>query len=511
MSKADRPSIEASPGRVLRWLGLLSAGLVAVFLFCLGLAGSASAEVDPTFFQELPTTQQHAATDFFYEQSPQSTVPYEGGAAELSESISHTYESQSESQPFYEELVGDVNEVGQDDELFPPVEDAVPEIWAASGAFTVGWKIGEGLDSLFALVGLGPDSAPEPEYVPGYSFCYSERCGSELHYEPYGTSLWEGKDVQQHPGAYVYSGELFEEGRSGGGYFPYVRWFQGKCDEGFSALNPPPEATVQGDVATGVTCLDPPLEGEFEYYLAYPYIPIQKLLSREEFHHYDPLIDPAPGRRSESPANPGTRIVEEKAAEDIDESEFDQAYITEVVEPEPSHEYFPAPTATEKKVDEEERRCDRGTPTFDNLGGNGSPGPFAVKEPMAFTVTDLPEGVESPSPVYLRWGETTWVGEAREEPEFYDLWGGWGFRHIAAKHGWNALDRAETEEALLRVQVPEKRGDKYIYTALDSAPGVGEVECERKVAVQFEVGANPKTEIEDPVARGIVSSFNAVK
>ncbi len=56
---------------------------------------------------------------------------------------------------------------------------------------------------------------------------------------------------------------------------------------------------------------------------------------------------------------------------------------------------------------------------------------------------DAPLGV----PVFMRWGYT------RRVENVYADWGGWGFRHIAAKHGWGAADKAATVEALQRAPV----------------------------------------------------------
>ena len=47
--------------------------------------------------------------------------------------------------------------------------------------------------------------------------------------------------------------------------------------------------------------------------------------------------------------------------------------------------------------------------------------------------------------VSLRWG--------RAFPSAAD-WGGWGYRHIAAKHGWTGADRVATAEALARPPTP---------------------------------------------------------
>jgi hypothetical protein len=88
-----------------------------------------------------------------------------------------------------------------------------------------------------------------------------------------------------------------------------------------------------------------------------------------------------------------------------------------------------------------------------------------------------------------------------------DLWDGWGWRHIQAKHGWNGLDREETELALDTPQIPvERPGGKWLYSVVDPEPGLEGVKCERRMVVKFEKGKE-----EDPAPLGIVTSFNAVK
>lgn len=225
-----------------------------------------------------------------------------------------------------------------------------------------------------------------------------------------------------------------------------------------------------------------------------------------------PGIEPVPDNLEGQPKLPTEKQLKERVEAELGTTGY--PVINRFLNHETQPENFPDPRITKKKVDEEERRCDRGTPSFENPGGNGSPEPFAKKEESAFTIASLPEGVGSPSPVYLRWGATSWLPGTEEfsETPYLDLWGGWGYRHILAKHGWNALDREETELALSTPQVPKKEAaDLYRYSAIDPTEGSGSVECERRVLVAFETGTNPKTEEKDPAPRGVVTSFNAVK
>ncbi len=474
----------------------------------LPFATSASAEVNPNFYEELTAVNQKAVVNFLYEQSPQATVPYtEEAAVEGSEALLESYEELPEQQkPVFAYIVGGVNTLVEDAKLAPAVELGVPEIIATGGgAFVTGYLIGTGIHAIIGEVGLPFGSAPEEKFLgaEGFEFCYSHNCEGELQWHPYGYDIYYGGTIQQKPGAYTYSGTAYHYGERYG-YFGQVRWFEPPCPS--SDFSPPPYANLGLDPSTEAHCWTGSESAPVE--MVYPYITKQQVLSLKRFHHFNPLTEPEPEWRVKAPEDPGFTVVYEAAEEALDQSEGLQAWLGSTFEPATRSESLPAPTATKKKVDDEERRCDRGSgPTFYNLDGNNGPTPFEVKEPPAFTVTDLPEGIESPSPVYLRWGETSWLGEALEEPQFMDLWGGWGYRHIQAKHGWNALDREETALALLTPQKPVKGiGTNWVYSTDAIASGVGGAECERRVVVQFEKGFE-----EDPAPRGIVTSYNVAR
>ncbi|HEV7483494.1 MAG TPA: hypothetical protein VGO13_10390 [Solirubrobacterales bacterium] len=167
--------------------------------------------------------------------------------------------------------------------------------------------------------------------------------------------------------------------------------------------------------------------------------------------------------------------------------------------------HLPWHRITEEK---EDHRCDRAPgATYEDPGGNETPEPFESKIEAPFTVTTRPEGFGS-TEVFLRWGTSYWKPGIKEFEgiPYIDLWGGWGYRHILAKHGWSALDREETELALTTaLPTPTGKESKFVYSAPDTDKGAGGVECIRHVVVDFESGGG------DPSPRGIVTSFNGVK
>lgn len=169
-------------------------------------------------------------------------------------------------------------------------------------------------------------------------------------------------------------------------------------------------------------------------------------------------------------------------------------------------EEHPNPLVTQE---DEDHRCDRGDgPTYQNPGGNVDPDPFDFHLPTPFNIANRPPSGEGVA-VYLHEGTTHWVpGRHPEIPadeQFIDDWGGWGYRHIAAKHGWSQLDYDETVYALSVGQPAfNPASENYDYVAPVATPGNGGVACIRTVAIDFE----PDTG--DPRARGVVTSFNAV-
>lgn len=63
----------------------------------------------------------------------------------------------------------------------------------------------------------------------------------------------------------------------------------------------------------------------------------------------------------------------------------------------------------------------------------------------SFAVTHAYQGIDT---VFLRWGRTDFLPLARGGK---GDWNGWGYRKIAAKHGWSPTIAARVQEALLTV------------------------------------------------------------
>ncbi|HVO55420.1 MAG TPA: hypothetical protein VMT37_13495 [Solirubrobacterales bacterium] len=216
-----------------------------------------------------------------------------------------------------------------------------------------------------------------------------------------------------------------------------------------------------------------------------------------------PGIEPVPYEGKGQPTLPSSKQLEERTQEELESGAYPE--VNRLLNFQDDPENFPDPRITRTR---EDHRCDRSPgPTYENPDRNLGPEPFAKKEEAEYNVTARPEGFKS-TPVFLRWGTTFWEPSRKkfkeeERTPYMDLWGGWGYRHIVAKHGWSELDRAETELALELDLTPlEESSGKWKYEEFDPIGGVGGVECVRAVIVKFE------TKEGDPAPLGIVSSYN---
>jgi hypothetical protein len=452
-------------------------------------AASAQAEPNAEWFEDASPAEQQGIVDYLYELSPQGSTPYTGeSAVKEAEEITKAAAAEDPASPAIGDLAGGINSMEEGSGLIPSLADSVPYIAAAGTSFAIGWKIGEGINADFLHIGLSEGSAPD---IATYEqFCYSQECGGALDWAPYGEHVYREATVQQKPGAYLYDGYL-----NGSGHWIGIRWFEPPCL--FSLKNPPPGARMQTHLNPEANCW---VGYTAPVYVEYPYILPSDLVRLALLHRYNPL-DGEPSHVTPAPKDPGTAEVEEATAEVIDSSTFMQEWLDYVREP----ENYPDPLVTETKND---HRCDRSPgPLYENPGGNGTPEPFAKRIEAPFTVANKPEGFKE-AEVFLRWGMTDWEPsrESFEDPVPYrDLWGGWGYRHILAKHGWSALDQEETALAL-SLSVPEEttKATKFVYEVPEVATGVGGVPCTRVVVVDF------GTQAGDPSPRGIVTSFNKV-
>jgi hypothetical protein len=155
---------------------------------------------------------------------------------------------------------------------------------------------------------------------------------------------------------------------------------------------------------------------------------------------------------------------------------------------------MPDPTETGEK---DERSCDRSTPDCV---------PQSQQDPTGFTAVSDPELVESSTftttrgPTVLNYG----YAEARVDDDLD--FGGWGYWHIRAGHGWSLADDADTRIALedpTPIPATDRKGvDPYEFHG-PKYPGKGGAVCRRVVLVDFGTTAG------DPGPKGIITSYGA--
>jgi hypothetical protein len=81
-------------------------------------------------------------------------------------------------------------------------------------------------------------------------------------------------------------------------------------------------------------------------------------------------------------------------------------------------------------------------------------------------------------------------------------WEGWGWRHIAAKHGWSTADEQATADALREAPDPLSPGDDRLRYVGDEYDNDGAI-CERVVVV----APNALTQFNEPAPKEITTSY----
>ncbi len=156
----------------------------------------------------------------------------------------------------------------------------------------------------------------------------------------------------------------------------------------------------------------------------------------------------------------------------------------------------PSPPASEQ---ENVEACDRSTPTFPVVAPENDPTPevFDVITDPALVASSTFSSLRGNT--VLRWGRTRYLGtDERGDPD-YD---GWGYSHIAAKHGWSLEDDADTRVALRSVVFPsrnERTADGWDF--FGPTYRQNSLTCTREVAVDFGTTSG------EPAPRGIITSY----
>ncbi len=162
---------------------------------------------------------------------------------------------------------------------------------------------------------------------------------------------------------------------------------------------------------------------------------------------------------------------------------------------------------------EEDHLCDRSTPLGSDPDPSrgtepGDPRQYDVFRPAELLAPlapgfGLPFASHDSKTAELRWGRAKWVASKG--------WMGWGYRKIAAKHGWAPVDAAETQAAMSRPPAAEYEDPATHDVASREYRGLpyqqNGVTCERVVIVAYL--RSPAEAADDPPnpEKGIVTSY----
>jgi hypothetical protein len=387
------------------------------------------------------------------------------------------------------ELEEELPELVEDTEG-PDIAGVLPTVVAATSGFAIGYA---GTSFVMGLLNIDPRPS-EP---------VGERASREANRwlaVPPNTVVWSKGGVGNitTPNAWGFQG--YSENKGGG------RTYSG-------GITNPEGGTCAEELFGGGEILWAPGWGE------YPFGPCGGAKEELNYILWEPLRlqaceSPCTGLELITIPKPETPIptlgeVSENIKEELESEKYPAANRWANYRLDPHH--FPNPEVTELEIKQKDRLCDRGTPLFEDPDRSLAPGAFEKFEKTPYSVTERPSGTGS-EPVYMRYGTTDWEPARtkwieEEKTPYLDAWGGWGYRHIVAKHGWNLLDSEETQIALNDDLFPTKTGPKnelWRYESPEINPISPTVGCNRVVIVDFE------QEEGDPASRGIVTSYNEV-
>jgi hypothetical protein len=450
------------------------------------LPATAGAYQDPGWYASQSTGNQHAIMDFLYDEGPQGVTPYAGDPATQATGMVNDLLQESPGDAGYGDLAAQLTRsegvLGLIPET-PPLAAPIPAALALE-AFGAGWLIGTGANELFLHIGLPDGSAPS---APPGDFCYSAACGGELSYRPYGAVIYYGATVQQSPGAYLYYGE------QGGFSYTPARWFEQPCP--FSGFSAPPDSRMQTGVASGVQCAYGTY-GELRAPVSvdYPYVTVGDLEHLDMLHRYNQGADGSPTFTSPAPPDPGISTTEQRAQNALDgENPTLRAWLAWENDPNKDPAEDPEKNKPGTGYDDNDP-CNpngQGIPRYEPVRKPGS----TETDPRTSLEQDFPDSVGAdgqPTTVHLYWGTLL----------------GFGYRHIAYKHGWGSGDIASTAEALQTL--PTVEGDTATYR--DVYTGTGGVSCSRVVVVGLDNRdpsfAPPPDNV--PAPKGIITSYHQI-
>ncbi|HEX7300377.1 MAG TPA: hypothetical protein VF257_15370 [Solirubrobacteraceae bacterium] len=279
---------------------------------------------------------------------------------------------------------------------------------------------------------------------------------------------------------------------SGDGPFKAIKdYLGGVCGNQWEGGPPEPFVGVGASDSLCVESYDPliynPMSGWFWY------VPASAIHPTSTLKDYDPGTDTPDIPSRYAPDAPDSDTGRSALGDTLDgpDAGLLREWLDYEMDPDPDPSENPLETGIPPQIPRD-KRCEISTPAPDS---DTTTDRWAVHTTFQRKTLD-----GNMVDTYLYWGVAT---APSEKP-----WKGFGYRKIAAKHGWQQADATATAQALQRT--PERndldRGDhsltRWQYTGpVYDPPAGGPGKCRRRVVVQTDVaGAEPQ-------AREIITSY----